>query len=138
MNVLILTERNSGTNMYIYYPQSVTWSEAQSYCRLHHTDLASTRNSSEFSAVLGSVTSSIWFGLFRTWRWLDQIPSSIVSWMPGQPDRLYGNEDCASINNGQLSDELCANVKPFFCEVGKNHKHPVATYGLLSTALSYM
>lgn len=99
---------------------SKTWYEAQSYCRQYHTDLATARDATDNSIIQGKITVPAWFGLFRdTWKWSDHTNVSTITWMSGQPDNALENENCASINNGQVADSQCADVMPFFCYSGE-------------------
>ncbi|KAI5087860.1 secretory phospholipase A2 receptor-like isoform X1, partial [Silurus meridionalis] len=72
----------TGTSRYIFINMQSTWSDAQSYCRQHHTDLASERNSTENSIVNSlAVFGGSWFGLFRdTWKWSDQTNFTSIPW----------------------------------------------------------
>ncbi|XP_062847569.1 C-type lectin lectoxin-Phi1-like [Trichomycterus rosablanca] len=65
-------DRRTGADRYIYYSTVKTWSEAQSFCRQDHTDLASARTATEHSDIMGKISGDTWFGLFREpWKWLD-------------------------------------------------------------------
>ncbi|XP_062861775.1 macrophage mannose receptor 1-like [Trichomycterus rosablanca] len=109
-------ERNTGTSRYIYISTSKTWYEAQSYCRLYHTDLASARDATEQSIINGTIVQHAWFGLFRiTWRWLDQTNPTNITWKSGQPDNQLPKEDCGYLSNFQAADAQCSDLKPFFC-----------------------
>uniref|UniRef100_A0A8C9Y614 C-type lectin domain-containing protein n=1 Tax=Sander lucioperca TaxID=283035 RepID=A0A8C9Y614_SANLU len=52
---------------------TMKWTQAQSYCREHHTDLASIRNITENQKVRDVAAGhSVWIGLFREcWKWSD-------------------------------------------------------------------
>lgn len=96
----------------------MAWSDAQAYCRMHHTDLASARDETENSIIAGLTSGWTWFGLFRdSWKWVDQtnFSSSIVSWAQGKPDNAQREENCGYLNNGQAVDAQCSGVMPFFC-----------------------
>ncbi|XP_034157186.2 C-type mannose receptor 2-like [Pangasianodon hypophthalmus] len=96
----------------------LTWSEARDYCRTHHTDLASSLNSSDNNMIAQLVTFSIypWIGLYRdTWKWSDGANASGLPWAPGQPDNNGGAENCALVYNGLFSDVPCNNQYYFFC-----------------------
>ncbi|XP_047673706.1 putative C-type lectin domain family 20 member A [Tachysurus fulvidraco] len=116
---LCFDDRETGNSRYIYYSQLKSWYDAQSYCRQYHTDLASTRDATEYSVVYNLVTSLTtytWIGLTRhSWKWTDQTNFSTISWMPGKPDNALGNENCGFLNNSQAIDAKCSDVMPFFC-----------------------
>ncbi|XP_047657897.1 putative C-type lectin domain family 20 member A [Tachysurus fulvidraco] len=113
-------DRYTGNQRYIFISTTMTWLEAQAYCRQHHTDLASSRDTTEDTVIKGVVSSYTWFGLFRDyWKWTDQTKFSTISWMTGKPDNALGNENCGYINNGQAADALCSDIMPFFCYSGE-------------------
>uniref|UniRef100_A0AAY5EIY8 C-type lectin domain-containing protein n=1 Tax=Electrophorus electricus TaxID=8005 RepID=A0AAY5EIY8_ELEEL len=57
------------------------WTEAQRYCREHHTDLASIKNQDENSRIASLVGQNfVWIGLHRTRTWSDQSNSSFRYW----------------------------------------------------------
>lgn len=60
--------------------KSMSWMEAQSYCRQHYTDLASVRNKSENELIhLISSSQQIWIGLYRgPWKWSDGSSTSFL------------------------------------------------------------
>ncbi|XP_073326658.1 C-type lectin 1-like [Pagrus major] len=102
----------------------MTWTEAQSYCRDHHTDLASVRNTAENQEVKDVIPSgeAAWIGLFRdSWKWSDGSNSSFRYWDQGygQPDNYGGNmEDCvvaALGRDGKWFDIPCGLKRPFVC-----------------------
>ncbi|XP_053541101.1 C-type mannose receptor 2-like isoform X1 [Ictalurus punctatus] len=114
--LLCFDDRQTGNGRYIYNSNTMTWLEAQSYCRQHYTDLTSVRNTTEHLAIQGLVTGSAWIGLFRdAWKWVDKTNFSTISWMSGKPDNALGNENCGYVNNGQAADAQCSDVMPFFC-----------------------
>ncbi|KAK3525078.1 hypothetical protein QTP86_014453 [Hemibagrus guttatus] len=111
-----LQDRNTGNQQYVYIPTSMTWYEAQAYCRLYHTDLASSRDATEDSVIKGLTSVWTWFGLFRdSWKWTDKTNFSTISWMTGKPDNALGSENCGYLSNGQAADALCSDIMPFFC-----------------------
>ncbi|XP_027027120.1 C-type mannose receptor 2-like [Tachysurus fulvidraco] len=115
-NVVCFDNTKTGTDRYIYINNLMTWPEAQAYCRMMYTDLASDRDATENSVILGVIGDWSWIGLFRdSWKWTDQTKMSTISWMSGEPDNLDGNEDCSYINNGQAADAQCSDIMPFFC-----------------------
>ncbi|XP_058246827.1 putative C-type lectin domain family 20 member A [Hemibagrus wyckioides] len=109
-------DRNTGNQRYISIPTLMTWPVAQAYCRLHHTDLASSRDATEDSVIAGLASGFTWIGLFRdSWKWTDKTNSSTLSWMIGKPDNALKHENCGYINNGQAVDAMCSDIMPFFC-----------------------
>uniref|UniRef100_A0A671YZR9 C-type lectin domain-containing protein n=1 Tax=Sparus aurata TaxID=8175 RepID=A0A671YZR9_SPAAU len=99
----------------------MTWTEAQSYCREHHTDLASVRNTAENQKVMDllSAGQKAWIGLFRdSWKWSDGSILSFRHWNEGQPDNTGGKDACVAgnlRNSGAWMDVSCDLIKPFVC-----------------------
>ncbi|TNN65984.1 hypothetical protein EYF80_023740 [Liparis tanakae] len=65
---------DTGPNTYVLTPTVMKWADAQSYCREHHTDLASVRSMAENQMVLDQIFSGsgAWIGLFKgPWKWSD-------------------------------------------------------------------
>ncbi|KAG7216472.1 hypothetical protein INR49_001958 [Caranx melampygus] len=82
-----------GHRVYTVINRSLTWTEAQTYCRTHHTDLATIENVEENAEAVSVMTtnsvSEAWIGLYRVrWRWSDNSNSSFTNWNSGQPDDL--------------------------------------------------
>ncbi|XP_073325708.1 C-type mannose receptor 2-like [Pagrus major] len=99
----------------------MTWTEAQSYCRDHHTDLASVRNTAENQKVKDLVPSGqlAWIGLFRdSWKWSDGSNSSFRYWDQTEPNNAGGIEACVIAHlgrDGKWFDVPCDLKKPFVC-----------------------
>ncbi|XP_017338114.1 putative C-type lectin domain family 20 member A [Ictalurus punctatus] len=109
-------DRYSGTDRYISIPTTMTWYDAQQYCRQHHTDLASARNQTEQSIIQGKISRFSWIGLFRDfWKWVDGKNFSTIPWMAGKPNNALGHENCGYLYDGQASSALCTDIRPFFC-----------------------
>ncbi|XP_047668803.1 P-selectin-like [Tachysurus fulvidraco] len=95
----------------------MTWYDARSYCRQHHTDLASVRNPTENSIVGALNNWFTWIGLVRDpWYWTDQTTDvSVIQWSPGNANDYLMNKSCVYLNGGQANVEQCSNMMPFFC-----------------------
>ncbi|KAF5899462.1 macrophage mannose receptor 1-like isoform X6, partial [Clarias magur] len=99
----------------------LTWPDAQTYCRTHYTDLASSLNSSD-DAILDQIKinqGDSWIGLNRDpdiWKWSDGTNALNIPWYPGQPDNYYGSENCAVVYKSMFYDEQCINPHYHFCQ----------------------
>ncbi|KAL0189847.1 hypothetical protein M9458_016946, partial [Cirrhinus mrigala] len=73
----------------------MTWTDAQTYCRTHHYDLATVQNEKAFSGYA-------WIGLYNdvnSWRWSYNEESLVFqSWALGQPNNYGLGEACATIS----------------------------------------
>ncbi|KAL7398979.1 hypothetical protein ABVT39_018042 [Epinephelus coioides] len=104
---------------FILINKSMTWTEAQSHCRVNYTDLTSVRNMTENQKVQELIPAGerVWIGLFRdSWKWSDGSSSSCRPWIPGQPDG--GNQLCVAADfgySGQWRDLSCATKLQFIC-----------------------
>ncbi|XP_053505078.1 macrophage mannose receptor 1-like [Ictalurus furcatus] len=131
--------RVNASERYVLVNQYVNWTEAQSYCREHYTDLLSVRNETENQRIRSMLSKKIhtyyfeyysdyyyhnyfyvplWIGLYRTRSWSDKTNSSFSNWKPGQPDNYAQNESCTAVSfndSGEWTDENCGRAFPFLC-----------------------
>ncbi|RXN26725.1 macrophage mannose receptor 1-like isoform X2 [Labeo rohita] len=109
--------RENASATYIFIPQAQTWTEAQRYCREHHTDLVSIRNEIENQKVQSITTYNdyAWIGLYRTRSWSDQSNSSFTYWSTWQPDTAGSCTVVSFSDSGKWADENCNYAFPFIC-----------------------
>ena len=105
--------------IYHYIDERKTWQDAQSYCREHHSDLATISNMEDNNIALKSKTnSSAWIGLNYNntqgaWRWSDSSNASFYNWNNGEPNR---DGDCVEMRwDGSWNDLRCHHKRPFIC-----------------------
>uniref|UniRef100_A0A8D0AG63 C-type lectin domain-containing protein n=1 Tax=Sander lucioperca TaxID=283035 RepID=A0A8D0AG63_SANLU len=104
---------------FVFVNIAMSWFDAQTYCREHHTDLASVRNAADNQKVLGAIPylGIVWIGLFRdTWKWSDGSNSSFRFWQNGQTD--YNGKTCVAANfsdSGKWGDWTCGWKRSFIC-----------------------
>ncbi|XP_063324484.1 putative C-type lectin domain family 20 member A [Pelmatolapia mariae] len=117
-------ETMKDNKMFHLNEMSVTWTQAQNYCRQHHTDLASGLDqiySEEFKKLQKSKdpTMNLWIGLFRdSWRWSDGSNFSFRYWDMDSFNDGLNNRTCATTlleRSGRWSSAGCDQRKPFFC-----------------------
>ncbi|XP_058614126.1 macrophage mannose receptor 1-like [Onychostoma macrolepis] len=100
---------------------SMNWTDAQSYCRMHHTDLSTMHNREDSSRVhkLVIYPEIIWFGLFQdSWEWSDNCSRFFRYWAAGQPSQSSGSGDCVGMsrnNSGKWAQHSCDLRQPFVC-----------------------
>uniref|UniRef100_A0A3B4ADQ7 C-type lectin domain-containing protein n=1 Tax=Periophthalmus magnuspinnatus TaxID=409849 RepID=A0A3B4ADQ7_9GOBI len=88
---------NGGPRGFHLFRERKTWSEAQTYCRSHYTDLASVRSKEEKDAIFGKIQfyQNYWIGLSReSWKWSDKSPFLLKKWGPTEGLNTYGSEYC--------------------------------------------
>ncbi|XP_051985426.1 C-type lectin BfL-2-like [Xyrauchen texanus] len=105
-------------HLFYFVPVPMSWSDAQTYCRQHYTDLVTINELTDVADVLKTVPKdtggNIWIGLYRTsgsapWIWSDQSNSTYRSWGPGQPNNYGGQQFCtATTISGSWNDIECA------------------------------
>ncbi|XP_030609382.1 C-type mannose receptor 2-like [Archocentrus centrarchus] len=102
----------------------MNWTQAQSYCRYNHTDLASGPDQAEgkeMENLRNSQTTafSAWIGLFRdSWRWSDGSDFSFRLWDMELFNDGQSSSKCAMTllnRSGTWSSDECNKTKPFFC-----------------------
>ncbi|KAA0721336.1 hypothetical protein E1301_Tti020777 [Triplophysa tibetana] len=113
----------TGANRFVFITTLKTWREAQSYCRQHHTDLATIQSQSENDQLQWMMQgfSMAWIGLFRDWwKWSDDanVNKSSINWMTGQPNISGLSKPCGVIGpDGFIDDRVCSNSLPFICRI---------------------
>ncbi|KAM7377631.1 hypothetical protein PAMA_014100 [Pampus argenteus] len=116
-------------HQYQYVPTTQTWTEAQTYCREKHTDLATIRNTVDTEHMVSSTTYTgrVWIGLYSVidWKWSDGYRQSGAgyenweSYTDNEPDFSSGNQFCVCIKtDGRWWDDNCAQKYPFVCYNG--------------------
>ncbi|CAL8289384.1 unnamed protein product [Lota lota] len=108
-----------GGARYVLVQIGMTWTDAQVYCRTHHTDLVSIRNSTENQAAGVAIGPyGVLNGLFKDgWHWSDGRYSSFRHW---DQDSFVGlfPQSCAVMTSqisGRWSQRSCTELRPFLC-----------------------
>uniref|UniRef100_A0A8C6M0A5 C-type lectin domain-containing protein n=1 Tax=Nothobranchius furzeri TaxID=105023 RepID=A0A8C6M0A5_NOTFU len=103
---------------FAYINTTMNWTNAQSYCREHHTDLASVRNMSENQNVMKLIPAGqvAWIGLYReSWKWVNGRTPTFMYWSSTKPDGLTSNCATAYLSGaGRWEDWSCSAQKAFY------------------------
>lgn len=113
----------TSTANYFYINQTMTWPNAQTYCKQQYTNLASVRNATENALIMQLVpyNQMVWIGLYRIpwiW-WSDKATSTFRYWASGGHP-LFNTGNCASsvINTtlmGMWLENPCTESLNFVC-----------------------
>ncbi|KAL1280948.1 hypothetical protein QQF64_015548 [Cirrhinus molitorella] len=118
------------------------WTDAQSYCRKYHADLATIRNSEDQNQIKSIVpsTSWVWIGLFQdSWEWSDKWSNFFRHWAVGQPSQSLGSDECVGMstaNSGKWIHESCYLQRPFICHGWP--KSPFRTYQYMNESMTWL
>ena len=120
---------------YHFVNENKTWSEAQTYCRLNYTDLATISNMGEMEnlnqTLMNKNAKKAWIGLQRAGpgRWLWSLEDqtfyrdrvTYTHWHPNEPNNAGEVEYCVGYDtyNTLWNDGNCEKLKPFVCYEGK-------------------
>ncbi|PWA27073.1 hypothetical protein CCH79_00011603, partial [Gambusia affinis] len=107
-----------GSPSYVLSNISLTWTEAQNFCRANYVDLASVRNQAENEIIKNLIGfSTVWIGLYREKLWSDGSTSLFRDWAAGEPNDASGDQCVAGSfsDSGRWSDESCSLSLPFVC-----------------------
>ncbi|KAK1153662.1 C-type mannose receptor 2-like [Acipenser oxyrinchus oxyrinchus] len=122
------SETSNIAERYTLIEELKTWTEAQQYCREHHTDLVSIKNASENEEIVKKAQGKpFWIGLFNEpWKWSHQGDNyTFHNWNKGKPNNWGGVQNCVAMSKtGGWNDYGCKKQKPFFCCEGED---PVQT-----------
>ncbi|CAI5669896.1 unnamed protein product [Oreochromis niloticus] len=112
----------------------MNWTEAQSYCREHFTDLVTIYNSNINQLLFSmgpKIEDSAWIGLYDdvfTWKWsmegkLFYVGSTheFLIWAKDQPNCANAKEYCVALEGQtELYDRSCGESYPFLCYNARN------------------
>ncbi|XP_054866318.1 C-type lectin lectoxin-Lio2-like [Amphiprion ocellaris] len=110
---------------HIYISKSLTWTEAQAYCRRYHTDLSYFNSQSDIDKLRKDAGGNIyhgWIGLQRdpnnstAWMWSGGGHITYQNWAAGQPNNYMGLENNGNINpDGTWNDASGSSFFHFYC-----------------------
>ncbi|XP_049894550.1 L-selectin-like [Epinephelus moara] len=116
---------------YHFVKEKKTWTEAQKYCREHHTDLATVSNMTDMKRLPDSARNQdgAWIGLYSDpkrnerglWHWQWSLPGLESSyresrWQRGEPNDYFSkNEKCVWMKNHKWNDASCSENHTFIC-----------------------
>uniref|UniRef100_A0A3Q1GTE2 C-type lectin domain-containing protein n=1 Tax=Acanthochromis polyacanthus TaxID=80966 RepID=A0A3Q1GTE2_9TELE len=123
-NLITVVQLDNNQKTYTLIQEMKSWTDAQAYCREHHTDLAMIENDQEnmqVMSVLSVSAYSAWIGLYRQpCRWSDNSSSSFTNWRDGEPNNGNRNQYCVAESSDHLwIDESCDNKLAFWCYGGE-------------------
>ncbi|XP_014834660.1 PREDICTED: macrophage mannose receptor 1-like [Poecilia mexicana] len=117
--------------VYHFVNQSLNWTEAQTYCRQTHTDLATILSSEEKNRFMSTVSSAghssdVWIGLFSEidWKWSDGFTGSGADYrhwrtLVYEPSFHYAVEFCVMFPYyAEWYDVSCSQNRQFVCYKG--------------------
>lgn len=117
--------------VYHFVNQYLNWTEAQSYCRQTHTDLATVLSSEEKNRFMNTLSSAgysadVWIGLFDEidWRWSDGFKGSGADYRhwrtsSSEPSFHYSIEFCVMFAYyADWYDVSCSDNRQFVCYKG--------------------
>ncbi|KAL1280945.1 hypothetical protein QQF64_015545 [Cirrhinus molitorella] len=105
------------------------WSDARSYCRENHIDLAPVHNLQEDEQKKQLIEPGWqhWFGLYAdSWEWSDQWDLRFRYWAADQPSMT--TDSCigmSATDSGKWSQQSCDLQQPFFCHGNDKRKQIV-------------
>ncbi|PWA27054.1 hypothetical protein CCH79_00020664 [Gambusia affinis] len=118
----ICANTSGQTAAFFYINTLMNWTDAQSYCRLHYTDLASVRSLQENEQIRAARPAGliVWIGLYKdTWKWSNGNLFLFSYWASGQPDGGLNNCTAADYSlSGRWEDWPCGLEKAFICYHG--------------------
>uniref|UniRef100_A0A3B4DTA1 C-type lectin domain-containing protein n=1 Tax=Pygocentrus nattereri TaxID=42514 RepID=A0A3B4DTA1_PYGNA len=115
-------DRDGAKDKFVLINSNITWTQAQTYCSQHHTNLASIHNAQEQQQVLNIVgnSTSAWFGLISG-QWSDEGFSTFRYWANEHALDSISIEKCAAMmsDSGKWTPSQCNLQNPFVCYGGE-------------------
>ncbi|XP_034737972.1 macrophage mannose receptor 1-like [Etheostoma cragini] len=111
-NFICYDENKTSNGTFHVSTSGMSWSNAQNYCRTHHTDLISgVQQLEDFRTQVKDQGGPFWIGLFRdpAWSWSDGSSFSFRLW------EQHSEKTCAMTTSGGFWSDDCYKPKTFFC-----------------------
>ncbi|XP_041821650.1 macrophage mannose receptor 1-like [Chelmon rostratus] len=117
-------------HQYHFVDEPMNWTEAQTYCRKKHTDLATIENGEEVMQFRNTFlpfeyNSKVWIGLYSklNWEWSDGYEgpgADYKKWKVNEPNFYIDNELCVASggNNDPWHDDPCSKNHRIICNNG--------------------
>ncbi|XP_051996780.1 putative C-type lectin domain family 20 member A isoform X9 [Xyrauchen texanus] len=108
------------SRVFYYVSVPMNWTDAQTYCRHHYTDLATIDDEIDSMLTQTQTIDYTWIGLYRMndtapWMWSDQSTFNFNSWY-GQPNQVSDISICTTtFPDGLWDDWQCDEVFPSIC-----------------------
>nr|NP_001018880.2 uncharacterized protein LOC446136 precursor [Danio rerio] len=114
---------NTSFRTHFFVTEQMTWKDAQTYCRKHHSDLSTVTK--EEAQLLSSNTDATysfsWIGLYEdpdladVWIWSGGQMEEVDNWDADQPDD--NTQHCVSLkqSTSKLHDTFCSDMLFFYC-----------------------
>lgn len=109
---------------HIFVSTSLSWTDAQAYCRNNYVDLSTIDSQEELGRFKNDAADHLsnrsWIGLSKMpsqkkfGQWSDGSAFGFTVWKSGQPD-FPDTQHCVSISNAEFSDFYCTDGLPFIC-----------------------
>ncbi|XP_039624819.1 macrophage mannose receptor 1-like [Polypterus senegalus] len=121
MNYFFCTNKSKVTTPFDLVNYSLSWLDAQRYCRNNYTDLMTVESQTENQNLKTPHDKNYWIGLRRendNWQWSNRSPLTYTNWK-----REFS---CAVLqSDGSWNDSDCSEEKPFMCynETEYNHTY---------------
>ncbi|XP_054914651.1 putative C-type lectin domain family 20 member A [Poeciliopsis prolifica] len=116
---------------YHFVDKSLTWTEAQAYCRQTYTDIATIQDSEELTRLMDTLSSAwhrsdTWIGLYSVihWMWSDGFEGAGANYSNweiifNEPNFDGASQFCVTIDGAGLwSDDYCAMNYSVLCYNG--------------------
>ncbi|KAL7374933.1 hypothetical protein ABVT39_009345 [Epinephelus coioides] len=110
--------RSGAPETKILVATAMKWTDAQRYCREHHTDLLSVRNQAENLEIQSMVPAGklAWIGLFMdSWKWSDGSYSTFRYWSSGPHNSSGEGPNCAHVYHRKWNVRSCDTESMFLC-----------------------
>ncbi|KAL7375745.1 hypothetical protein ABVT39_022920 [Epinephelus coioides] len=135
---------------YHFVEEKKTWTEAQQYCREHHTDLATVSNMTDMERLRDSAQNQdgAWIGLYsdpernkkEMWHWQWSLPGlefndSESRWHEEEPNDKNSPEKCVWMDTHKWKDVPCSSSEKFICY--DERKQSNKTFHLIEDEMSW-
>lgn len=122
LKMLLVVGVSGVVGKYAYHRSSKTWSQAQDYCRQHHTDLAPVSVETDQQELIRASDPNAygWIGIYRDpsnmtgWKWSGGTYLTYQTWFGGSPTSSF-YKHCAYTYKMKWYMRNCHSTCPFFC-----------------------